>query len=292
MIVLGVDVDTDLLRSWQGWLAPDVQPFFVESLRPWPKTDAGHLSPELRDTYKVWKLDRSLKTLWLDEDTFFAMSRSERAALVQSQVRCGRGAVPAVRGWSDLLDPATLQSQAGGYRFVWWPSLLAGNVNSDDIVARAVTTDGNCPPSRHREVTNETWGGCAEVVPAARSLAVTFPPSSGPNCFGTVMGAAGVHGAADEWMLQQPFLDWLGSSCRPARRNDSDDDAGTVLVWRNREGLPVHAAVTIGDRWAFEKPAQAWSAPRVVLTVKDLIRVNRCPGQRLERHRIHQARWV
>src|SRR5688500_2506128 len=117
MNVLGVDVDANLLRRWQDWLAPDMQPFFVESLRPWPKTDARQLSLELTDTYKVWKLDRSLETLWLDEETFFAMSRSERAALVRAQVEHGRGAVPAVRAWADLVDPEALRAQAGGHRF-------------------------------------------------------------------------------------------------------------------------------------------------------------------------------
>jgi len=295
VIVLGVDVDADLLRRWQGWLAPQVQPFFVESLRSWPESArapvglTAELSPELRDTYKVWKLDRSLETLWLDEETFFTMSRSERAALVRAQVEHRRGAVPAVRAWADLLAAATLRSQADGHRFVWWPSLLAGDPDvTAQILSRTVAADAL--PNRHRDVTRKTWDECAEVLPAARALAGSFPSSSGANCFGTVMATAGVDGAAEAWMLQGPFLDWLDSACQPSRRQGHDDDhPGTVLVWRNRDGLPVHAAVTIGHGWALEKPSQEWSTPRVVLRVPDLIRANRSPGQRLERHRIRSS---
>jgi hypothetical protein len=289
VIVLGVDVDEDLLRCWQRWLAPEVQPFFVPSRRSWPTgapaLGEGPLSPELRDTYKVWKLDRSLEVLWLDERTFLGMSRSERASLVRSQVRCGRGAVPAVRGWLDVVDPTALRSQADGHRFVWWPSLVASD--PEEIVSRTVEADGL--PSRHREVTSTTWDECADVLPAARSLAGSFPSSSGANCFGTVMAAAGVEGAADEWMFQGPFLAWLESACRPGGR---DDQPGTVLLWRDTEGLPVHAAVTLGDGWALEKASQAWSTPRAVLSVKEVIRTNRSPGQRLERHRIRTIESV
>jgi hypothetical protein len=56
-------------------------------------------------------------------------------------------------------------------------------------------------PSRHGEV--KSWP--TEILPRARELAGTFPGGSGPNCFGTVMAAAGVEGAADEWMQRQPF---------------------------------------------------------------------------------------
>ena len=292
MIVLGINVDVELQHSWERWLAPEVQPFFVESLRSWPKgADAGPLSPELRDTYKVWKLDRSLKVLWLDEGGFLGMSREKRALLVKYQVAHGRGAVPSVRGWLDALDETTLRAQADGHRFVWWPSLLAGK--SGEILRRTVEADilpwssrytrSFDPSSRHQQVSASTWNRCAGLLPAARSLAGTFPSASGANCFGTVMAAAGVEGAADEWMLQEPFLEWLDSACRPGSR---DDQPGTVLVWRDQSGLPVHAAVTIGGGWALEKASQAWSSPRAVLTVEDAIRTNRSVGQRLERHHI------
>ena len=288
MIVLGVTVSADLYNGWRRWLAPDAQPFFVDSIRHWPKSTVGpsSLSAELRDTYRAWRVDRSLKTMWLDEATFLDMSRSQRATLVRAQVDHGRGAVPSVRRWSDVVDPATLRAQADGRRFVWWPSLVASNPQA--ILSRVVlaSPDGGAVdalPSRHRDVARATWDRCAAALPEAKRVAGSFPPASGPNCFGTVMAAAGVVGAGSDKMLQAPFLAWLDASCRPGGR---DDDPGTVLVWRDRNRAPVHAAVTIGDGWALEKASGEWWTPRAVRNVADVIRASRARGQRLERHRL------
>lgn len=289
--MLGVEVSAELQGRWRQWLAPDVQPFFVESFRPWPKSAASEpsLSPELRDTYRAWGIDRSLKALWLDETMFLGMSREQRATLVRAQIRHRRGAVPSVRRWSDVLDPATLRSQADGRRFVWWPSLVASNphvVLSRVVGAAPEGREVDALPSRHRDVARTTWKRCARVLPNARRLAGSFPPSSGPNCFATVTGAAGAAGAAHERMLQGPFLAWLDATCRPGGR---DDEAGTVLVWRNGKGEPVHAAVTIGDGWALEKASSEWWTPSAVRNVRDVIRTARSRGQRVERHRITHA---
>ncbi len=132
-------------------------------------------------------------------------------------------------------------------------------------------------------MTSRTWDACAGVLPRARDLAGSFAVAGGPNCFGTVMAAAGVPGAAEAYMLQEPFDAWLASASQPGGR---DDQPGTVLVWRDRDELPVHAAVAIGDGWAFEKPSGEWWTPRVVVRVTDVVRSRRTRGHRLERHHI------
>lgn len=131
-------------------------------------------------------------------------------------------------------------------------------------------------PSRHGEV-------AAWRLPGARELAGTFPAGSGPNCFGTVMGAAGVTGAAAEWMQQEPFDAWLVASTRPGGQ---DEHPGTVLVWRTGDGTPAHAAVTIGDGWVLNKASQGWMSPIEVLPARDVIHRSRYRGLRLERHRL------
>jgi len=289
MHVLGVGVDADLLSRWRGWLAPEVQPFFVTSDLRLPRgaVDVGSFGLELGHTYKTWGIDRSLDIVWLDESGFFALSRSIRGELVRSQARCGRGAVPTVRRWRDSLDVETLRTQADGHRFVWWPSLL--NKAPHQILKRVVlnSPDGAAPdalPSSHRSVTDQTWNDCADILPRARDLAGSFANGSGPNCFGTVMGASGVESAAEVEMLEEPFLKWLASQCRPG---GNDMEAGTVLLWRERE-QPTHAAVTLGSGWALEKPSGEWWTPRVVTNVRDIVRSRRSPGQRLERHHIRR----
>lgn len=285
--VLDIPVSAELLSSWQRWLAPEVQPFFVDSLRGWPKSMRRErsLSSELRDTYQAWRIDRSLEILWLDEACFHDMSRAQRMALLRAQVDNRRGAVPSVRRWSDVLDPEGLRARADGHRFLWWPSLVAASPG--DILSRVVRAGPNgdqleAPASRHREVARATWHRCAEVLPNARRLGGSFPAASGPNCFGTVLAAAGVE-ADSAWIDQPPFDAWLDGRCRSG---GADDEPGTVLVWRDRSGKPVHAAVTIGDGWALEKGSQDWWTPRAVRAVGEVIRTSRTRGQRLERHHI------
>jgi hypothetical protein len=253
--VLGIDVDDELIDKWKTWLAPARQPFFVETggQKSWEMSD------ELRDTYRLWRIDRSLRVRWLDEDEFFAMPRAERAVLVREQERHKRGAVPSARRWADLVDA---RSQADGHRFVWWPSLI-----TREVLARQVSLNGLV--SRHGET---QW---------THPLAGTYPDGSRGNCFATAMAAFG-DAKGDEWMVQEPFEDWLASRfCK----GGSDSEPGTVLVWREA-GLPAHAAVALGDGWAFEKSSQEWYTARTVASIADVKRKNRVRGWRLERHRL------
>ena len=216
--------------------------------------------------------------MWFDEPSFLAMPRADRARLVRSQVEIGRGAVPTVRRWQTTFAESMLREQADGHRFVWWPSLVEPHAAQ---VLTAHVQDGQ-PSSLHRAVGADTWRRCAPLLPNARLLAGSFATSVTANCFGTTVAAAG-EGDGDERILQDPFDDFLTDRCAPG---GADGEPGTVLVWRDRSGQPAHSAVTIGDGWALEKPAQTWWTPRVVLGVRQLIAVNRSPGLRLERHRL------
>lgn len=282
MPVLDLEVSPDLLGRWATWLAPVRQPFFVEDRRDWPDAAAappGEMTAELRDTYKVWRLRDRGELVWFDEESFLAMDRRRRARLVRQQERRRRGAVSSVRRWVDLLPDDSLRGQADGHRFVWWPSLVA--VSPAPVLERFVADEADA--TRHRAVGAASWRSCAEALPGARELAGTFADGSGPNCFGTVLAAAGVDGAADDWVQQETFEDWLARRCTPG---GTDGDVGTVLVWRDSAGRPVHAAMAIGHGLALEKAAQTWWTPRIVTTVDEVKRASRAPGQRLERHRI------
>ena len=281
MRLLGIDVPGELVDRWRSYLAPDWQPFFVDRADEWdapaPPTSTT-LSDNLRDTYKTWRMTAKGQMVWLDEQSFMALGRRERARLVRSQAERKRGAVPTVRRWKDRFDAPVLRAQADGHRFVWWPSLLSEH--PEEVLADQVL-DGQ-PASRHDEVKASTWRAAERLLPRAKEIAGQFAMSSGPNCFGTTLAAAGLVDPTT-CVVQEPFEEFLVSRCTAGGR---DADAGTVLVWRDSDGVPVHSAITIGDGWALEKPAQTWWTPRVVLDVRQLIKANRWPGQRLERHRL------
>ncbi|MFB9992957.1 hypothetical protein ACFFLM_13360 [Deinococcus oregonensis] len=124
------------------------------------------------------------------------------------------------------------------------------------------------------------WQAAEKLLPRARTLAGTFAHGSGPNCFGTVMAAAGVLGAELEWMQREPFEEFLANHTHAGGK---DDHPGTLLVWRSKGRQLEHAAVTLGGGWALHKPSQTWMTPRAVLPAPALIRAYRTPGHRLER---------
>jgi len=283
--VLGIDVDASLARRWAGWLAPTCQPFFltateVVGLGLKPDRPTRDLPAELRDTYEVWNLAEGLQVVWLDEQEFHAQPSDVRARLVRAQVRNGRGAVPAISDWSDVLHAQVLHEQADGHRFVWWPTLVEPHL---DAVLTRVVSDGQLP-CRRTSVPGEIWREAAALLPHARKLSGTFASGSRGGsftgddaafCFATVMASAGVQGANDV-----PFEGWLAAHCLAG---GNDDLPGTVLVWRNADGNLHHAAVTLGGGWALHKPGQEWLTPRQVLAVSDLNRLAP-PGVTLHRH--------
>jgi hypothetical protein len=275
MHVLGIEVEASLARRWAGWLAPPRQPFFVTAVEAaelglTPDRPVPDLSPELRDTYEVWNLAEDLEVVWLDEDAFLAQAPGVRAELVRAQVRHGRGAVPTIDDWADILETQELLEQADGVRFVWWPPLVEAHL---EAVLERVAGQWQIPCQR-LSVPEEVWRAASAVLPRARALSGTFAQGSRGSaianasatfCFATVMEAAGVEGPNDE-----PFDAWLAAHCTVGGR---DDLPGTVLVWRDAHGINTHAAVTLGGGWALHKPGQEWISPRQVVTVRDLVRL-------------------
>jgi hypothetical protein len=276
--ILGIKVGDDLVARWSSWFAPDPQPFLVDrssSLAALGDPLLGTLDPQLRDTYEVYALGVDTRWRVISNSEFSALSRDTRAALVRGQRSLGRSLVPSVRSWPSLKGRG-IRSQADGHRFVWWPSLFNGN---EEAVLSAYVEFGR-HPSRHADVTAAVWRHAAFVLPGALEIAGTFPRRSGPNCFGTVMAAAGVTGAAEVWMQQDAFESWLAESTRPG---GNDKEPGTVLVWHSPKGLAQHAAITLGGGWALHKPSQGWMSPTKVLTVTDVMRSARTRGRRLTR---------
>jgi hypothetical protein len=243
--VLGIDVDADVLDQWRDWLMPKEQPFLV------PRdvaADAGLAEDGERLSFEV-------------TDSFCLYDRGDRAVCWLNRAECRR------------LPFEIRRDQPAIHR---WPS----SDHPHDLARVVRFVEQGRRRSRHADVDEGTWRDAAGVLPAARDLAGTFPPGSGPNCFGTVMSAAGVEGAAGTWMQREPFEEWLAAASRPGGH---DGHPGTVLVWREVGGLVQHAAVTVGGGWAMHKPSQGWMSPTKVLTVREAILSARTVGHRLQR---------
>lgn len=282
MEVLGASVSADLARRWREWFAPDVQPFVVNDVlrASLPADRAMDLPLELQDTFLLYGEATLAQVVGLTRSEFDGLTDIGRAALVRHQVVVGRRVVPTLKSVPTQWRSG-LKRDGDGHRFVWWPDSLSRC--GDEPLRRFVTDD--LVSSRQALVSQETWSRAAPLLPAAQAVAGTFAYQSGPNCFGTVMAAAGVVGADSQWMLREPFEDWLRSATRPG---GADHDAGTVLIWRDRGGSLQHAAVTIGDGWAMHKPSQGWMTPRKVLTVDEVKRRSRRAGLTLARRSLRR----
>lgn len=268
------------MDRWRGWFAPEVQPFLVDgALRD--AVGAGQtmsLSLEMQDTFLLYGEETMERVIGLNRSEFDAMPRALRASLVRYQATDGRRLVPSLRSvpasWR-----ASLREDGDGHRFVWWPNTLEryGDGPLLQFVADDLVT------SRHEQVQESIWERARVVLPLAGHLVGTFADGSGPNCFGTVMAAAGVGDAAHTWMLREPFEAWLAEATRPG---GDEAQPGTVMVWRDRHGTVQHAAVTLGGGWALHKPSQGWMTPRKVLSVQEVKQRARQVGRRLSRRTI------
>lgn len=227
-------------------------------------------SLSLRDTFHVYSDEN---WTWLEEPEFKAFDRRTKRALLHRRAATGR--VRSLTGKARQIA----ESERIDSRIVWWPDLLR-RVGDQPLVDYV---ENGLPPSRHREVTAAIWNGAGRLLPAAADLAGKFPASSGPNCFGNVLAAAGAGGASD-WTQRDQFEEWLTTYTRPVRGTERDHLPEVVLVWRNHDGLAEHAGVTIGEGYTLNKPSQGWFSPHVVWTVSETIAASRYRGSTLSRY--------
>lgn len=259
---------------WRGWLAPPRQPFFLTAEETkkvdfftFPRTEVD-LTPEERDTNAVWGIAAEAdRVAWLELTEWQSLGPARQRELLALQIGHGRGNIPRRREFAGLLPGLS------DARFLWTPDLL-----TDAVLERVVGAGG--PPCQKPEVPEGVWKAASPLLPRVRELAGTFATHSGANCFGAVMGAAGVTEAENEWMQREPFEAFLEGR---TQLGGDDDQPGTVLLWRSVDGLAQHAAVTLGGGWAFQKASQVWTSPRVALRVGALNMAVRQRGHRLSR---------
>ncbi len=196
---------------------------------------------------------------WMNEAEFSALRPSHRRALLAIRRKTVR----------PKLMPVS-------------PSQLAAT--GDEILFRWIAS-GAVRPSRHRAVPAEVWDRAAPLLPRARELAGTFASTgSGPNCFGTVMGAFGEPDTADVQVGPQRFAAWTERHTEPVNSTSHDDEPGIVFVW-TEHGELAHATVTVGGGWMLTKPSQSWSSPRLIWTVREAVDSWRIRDTRLSWHR-------
>ncbi|GGK38540.1 hypothetical protein GCM10008955_35480 [Deinococcus malanensis] len=273
--ILNIPVTPADLCRWRLLLAPERQPFFLtagesQGLELPSQPRAGHSwTPEDRDTFTIWNVaGQADRVAWLTFGQWAQLPQAKRRALLGLQVRHGRGNVPLGQHYVSLVPGLTPG------RFLWRAELLTPAVLDRLFLAGAA-------PCQRDLVPRGVWKRAASSLPRVEALAGTFAEDGqAGNCFGAVMGAAGIAEAEHAWMQRAPFEAFVRDHTSPG---GGDDQPGTLLIWRSADGLSQHAAVTLGGGWAFHKPSQSWMTPRQVLPVRTIIRRHRTRGHRLSR---------
>src|SRR5690606_30076023 len=104
-------------------------------------------------------------------------------------------------------------------------------------------------------------------LPGIPSRAGTFHPDSGPNCLCAVIEAFTGQRIARRTERNE-FEAWLTSRIVAP---GAADELGTVLLWRDDKDSLQHAAVSLGDGYAFHKGAQTWWSPWQVVRLTEVI---------------------
>ena len=281
MELLNCQVDEATLRAWKGHFAPMVQPFFARRRLPLPATLGANwlesnsartaLNKSQHDTFATYEVSSTARhLLLLDEHAFSLLNPEVRAGLVQEQIAVNRGSVYSVEAYADLLDPIELEAVAAGAAgglFVWWPGLFAtlSSSNQARVLARFVSDDR--PPCRRGELTADQRERMHQNLPGVPARAGTFAADSGPNCLGAVIGAFTGEFVSTR-TERDTFMAWLDQ--RRPRQGDAPD-MGTVLLWHDEQNTLQHAAISLGDGYAFHKEAQTWWSPWQIVRLSEVV---------------------
>lgn len=282
MELLNCRLDDATLGAWKGHSAPEVQPFFCRRRFSLPsasrarwldRRDVGTaLSPSSHDTFATYEVTRSARhLLLLDEPTFLSFPAGVRSGLLREQLEVGRGGVFQLADIVGQLTPSehaqlTDECWQASSLLVWWPGLLATLSPASQARVLSAFASEDRPPCRRGELPPHVWRGVRRLLPGVAELAGTLALDSGPNCLGSVIEAftAERHMGRTE---REEFEVWLDDS-RPIAGDATE--LGTVLLWRDEQGVLQHAAVSVGAGFVFHKEAQTWWSPWQVVRLAEV----------------------
>jgi hypothetical protein len=292
MKLLGIPVFNKLFKAWSKLLVYPYPPFFLtEELKP--RVLALHLTrPEFRtsihdlnfhDSYTTYNISSEARWVTLlSGPELQSFSKELRLELLHLQAKLGQGQIYKFGEYKKLLNDEEL-----GLALIFifdykGKEMLELNhelwhrfsfETRKRWLTKFVSEDRtNCLSSM---LSKKEWRTISKHYPAVRSL-VGFVDSSGPNCFSTTLAALfdveKAKGVSSVWLQRETFLREIEK--RGYQKSDievrADLPGGSILVWQNDNGLQ-HACFYIGNGLVLNKDAQAWFAPRQILTVETVV---------------------
>jgi hypothetical protein len=292
--VLGCSVSEALFTQWSSLLLCDAAPFFFADDLTLPDEtlilsrkafSENHFDLSYTDSYKVYRVSPDAKWVaFLTPAEFDMLSPAIQQSLLAAQCELRRGQVYRWKEVEHLLQPCIEQAASrsisvSGEKYLVLDTKI-WRLFTDELRQRWLIefikqdTTLDCLSSTLSEA---DW---AQIeYPSIRSLAGTFAPRSGPNCFSTTLAAI-THGQgssetiANFWLHQETFFEGLSQRGYRINAGDSAHSADlhdAVLVWRDQAGIAQHACYLIGNGLVLNKNSQSWATPRQLLHLDTLI---------------------
>jgi hypothetical protein len=233
--------------------------------------------------YHIWDLSLSDTAFVarLNADEFSMLNLDFQRALLDYQVKCGRGHVYDERWFNDF-DPPNSNVVTVDANWFYLLTLEDWQQYSEEERKRwIVKWLKNWNENTGVETVLDEPVEVSKGVPYSlvKEYAGTFAPQSGPNCFAAAIamavGGEQCHALISQWLHQEPFFRLLKAQgylkvTTMHERDFSLVEPADVLVWVTENQMAGHAAYAVTRDLVFEKHAQGWESPWHVLRIQDV----------------------
>jgi hypothetical protein len=284
--ILGCYVPQSTLQSWVERLCFAEEPLFLtEQTRHWlpeqlisPRASLEQ-STDFRDAYLSYHVPKH--AAWvalLTPQTFRELPKTKQLELMRLQLELGRGQMYTLEWVEQTLGhlPAALEpdffEDRVALRFDVWnalePELQKLWLRAFVALERQDCLSGTLSSADWQRIE-------AQFGPSVRRLAGNFSPSSGANCFATVLAALTPDPQESQrleniWMTHQQLLEGLQARGYRERGALEGVSAQDVMLWHSSEKI-IHACLVLGEGLVLNKDAQGWYDPRQIRTLASVL---------------------
>ncbi|OZM57586.1 hypothetical protein CIB95_04235 [Lottiidibacillus patelloidae] len=303
--VKGYIVNDSVLESWNKKFVPDFDLFFFAENHEYVETELftfsikNDFSLDDRTSFVTWGIsDKAKFYAKIHNDDFLKLSKENQKEIIKQQWVLGRGVLFKE---SELL---LLLKNNSNENLKTLEVLKDYSIEEDAINEKIFILQGHTwkrlsPLIRKSILLNyaDLWvndnavfhnlkqseqDSLSKEYPHLIPFIDHFPSRNGPNCFASVIAVVtGDLNHMNDWMQSEQFIKLLKQHnyLKTITTNYKKQD---VLVWKNQNGTPVHAAFLLNDKLSFNKHGQTMFNPWQVLPTSDVIKSWNNDGFQLE----------
>ncbi|KGX88337.1 hypothetical protein [Pontibacillus marinus] len=293
--VKGYQVTEEILKHWEEKFVPTHDIFFFKENPSFFKADhftrarANEISLDEKTAFLTWRVAGNANyVVKISNQDFHKLDEGLRQFILKEQLDLGRGMIFRESELSPLLnvlnkkDQTEFQTKLQETSFYDEASqeniyLLQGQAFrslSSRIKATLLMAYANEWVSDYAFCNELSKGEVSELSkrnPIIAPYFDRFPVANGSNCLAAaITGATGNFEYIHEWMKEDRFLDLLQTEDYEMIKDKNIQEAD-VIVWKNQDGLPMHASYMLTEKLSFNKHGQTMFNPWQVLWIEDVM---------------------